>query len=79
QVPVISAGAAALVAKDHLYQIPMKARLVRAETLDKRGDIEHDMAPAGEAVDRHTSAGLQLLAECVFNKGEFHCHGDLRE
>ncbi|RVC81455.1 hypothetical protein EN745_09830 [Mesorhizobium sp. M4A.F.Ca.ET.022.05.2.1] len=62
QVLVISAGAAALVAKDHLCQIPMKARLVRAETLHKRGDIEHDMAPAGEEVDRHACPGLQLLA-----------------
>ncbi|TIW71272.1 MAG: hypothetical protein E5V58_19750 [Mesorhizobium sp.] len=62
QIPVISAGGVAFVAKDHLYQIPMKARLVRAETLHKRGDIEHDMAPAGEAVDRHACPGLQLLA-----------------
>ncbi|WP_281034302.1 MULTISPECIES: hypothetical protein [unclassified Mesorhizobium] len=44
----------------------MKARLVRAETLYKRGDIEHDMAFAGEAVDGKSGASLQLLAERVF-------------
>ena len=51
QVPIVSAGGAALVAIDDL-QIPMQTALIRPEPLHKLSDIKDRLAPASEAVDR---------------------------
>ncbi|WP_292544888.1 hypothetical protein, partial [Mesorhizobium sp.] len=62
-VPVVSAGAAALVAKDHLDQIPVHRAMIRALALGQLGNVEDNHSLACQAVHRKACAGLQLLAE----------------
>jgi hypothetical protein len=51
QVPIVSAGAAALVAIDDFQQIPVQAGLIRAEPFDELGDVKNRAALAAQAVD----------------------------
>ncbi|RWD74710.1 hypothetical protein [Mesorhizobium sp.] len=51
QVPIVSAGGAALVAVDDFQQIPVQTGLVRAEPPGQRGDVKNRAALAAEAVD----------------------------
>lgn len=51
QVPMVSAGGAALVAVDDFQQISVQTGLVRAEQPGQRGDVKNRAALAAEAVD----------------------------
>ncbi|WP_434723032.1 hypothetical protein [Mesorhizobium sp. RIZ17] len=63
QIPVVPAGGSALVAVYDFQQIPMKARLVRAEPFDQLGDIKNRAAPATEAVNGQACAGGQFASQ----------------
>jgi hypothetical protein len=78
QVPIVSAGAAALVAIEDLQQVPMQAWLIRPESFDQFGDVQDSFPPTGEAVDRQSSTGLELLTESVFCERKLRRHGDPR-
>jgi len=62
QVPIVTAGGAALAAIDDLQQIPMKAGLVRPEPLHQIRDIEDGSTLARETVNRKPRAGRKLAA-----------------
>jgi hypothetical protein len=71
EVPIVAAGAAALMAIDDLEQIPVQAGLIRPEPLYQFGDIKNRPAPAAEAMDGQTRSGFKLSAESVFDERVF--------
>lgn len=66
QIPVIAAGGAALVAEDHLDQIPVHRSMIRPDPPHQFGNIQGGLALAGEAINGKAGAGFELLAERVF-------------
>jgi hypothetical protein len=78
QIPIIAAGAAALVAIDDLQEIPMLAGLVGPKPSDEFIYVEERRPFADQATDRQARAGLQFFPERVFYERIFLAHGDPR-
>ncbi|RWH71080.1 hypothetical protein [Mesorhizobium sp.] len=66
EIPIVAAGAAALVALGDFQQIPTKAGLNRSEPPHQLSDVKGRIALSRQTTDRKACAGRKLAVERAF-------------